>query len=487
MLLGIDIGTSACKAAVFDLQGNCLRSETVGYKVYYPQEGYAEQDPAQWYNAVCEGLQKIFAFFPKNDIKAVGIDGQSWSCIPVDKDGAVLHNTPIWFDMRADQECALLKERIGEPEIFRVCKNPVVPSYSTPKILWFKRHKPDVYKNAHKFLQSNSYIIYRLTGVFSQDKSQGYGHFFYDMDKSAYNANMAERMGIDIGKLPDIYDCSQVVGTVSRQAAAETGLPVGVPVVAGGLDAACGTLGAGVYAKGQTQEQGGQAGGMSICVDEALGDERLILSNHVVPGMWLLQGGTVAGGAAMQWFYEQFGDGAGFDELNRLAEAVPAASDGLVFLPYLNGERSPIWDSNAKGVYYGLTFSKTKGHFVRATMEGTAYALRHNLEVAEKAGAGVALLHAVGGACNSRLWMQIKADVTKTPIRTVQSDNATALGAAMLAGVGVGAYRDFDEAVKFAVRFKDSYTHDEANYTAYDRAYAKYRAIYEQLKEVMKQ
>ncbi len=489
MLIGIDIGTSACKVAAFDTEGYCIADETVGYRVYYPREGYAEQDPNEWYDAVCNGLKQLLMRIDVEKVEAIGIDGQSWSCIPVDRDGNVLHNTPIWFDMRATNECEWIDEHIGADAVFNISKNPVKPSYTTPKALWFRSNMPEIYRNTYKFLQSNAYIVYKLTGVFTQDKSQGYGHFFYDMENGRYDADLTERLGLDLNKFPcdantSLTNCHAVVGEVTRRAAEETGLKPGIPVVAGGLDAACGTLGAGVFKTGQTQEQGGQAGGMSICTDNALAHNALILSNHVVPGYWLLQGGTVAGGGGLKWFREQFADG-GFDEINGLAGSVPPASDGMIFLPYMNGERSPIWDPNAKGVYYGIGFSKTKGHFARATMEGTAYALRHNLETAEQVGARVELMHAIGGACNSVLWMHMKADITGVPIKTVDNDNATALGAAMLGGVGAGIYKDFEEAVSRCVRFKDSYEPNATNAEIYNRAYDKFRRIYEALKEEM--
>lgn len=489
MILGIDIGTSACKAAVFDYDGNVIAKVAKGYKVYYPQEKYAEQDPNEWYCAVCDAIKELSENIDISQVCAVGIDGQGWSCIPVDVDGNVLCNTPIWFDFRADKQCEFIKREIGEDKIFSICKNPVQPCYTTPKVMWIRDNYPDIYAKTHMFLQSNSYIAYRLTGVFSQDKSQGYGHFFYDIENSCYDEGLAAEMGIDINKFPPIYESYDVVGTVSEKANKETGLSIGIPVVAGGLDAACGTLGVGVIKPGQTQEQGGQAGGMSICVDTPVADKRLILGNHVVPGVWLLQGGTVAGGAAMEWFANNFGKSFGDDKvfaaIDNEAEKIEAASEGLVFLPYLNGERSPVWNPRAKGVYYGLTFSKTKAHFARATMEGAAYALRHNLETAKSCGAYIDKMYSMGGSANSSVWMQIKADVTQKHMVVPDSDNASTLGAAILAGVGSGIYASFEDAVSKLISIKKEYIPNEENKEKYDRAYQKYINIYECLKGEM--
>mgnify|MGYP002530616949 CR=1 FL=1 len=269
----------------------------------------------------------------------------------------------------------------------------------------------------------------------------------------------------------------------------------GQHLVAGGLDAACGTLGAGVIHSGETQEQGGQAGGMSICTDQYRADERLILGFHVVPDCWLLQGGTTGGGGVMRWLEREFGayereEGkrqgkSSLDLFNEEAAAVAPGSDGVIFLPYMSGERTPIWDPNAKGVYYGLDFSKTKGHFIRAAMEGTAYALKHNLDVAEEAGAKVEVLRAMGGSANSLLWTQIKSDITGKPIVVPSSDTATTLGAVILAGVGIGMYKDFDEAVKLTIEEKRSHEPNNENRKVYDKNYETYIELYKQLKETM--
>ena len=307
---------------------------------------------------------------------------------------------------------------------------------------------------------------------------------------------MAEEIGIPFEFLPPIVPCHQVVGMVTEKAAKETGLSVGTPVVAGGLDAACGTLGAGVIHEGETQEQGGQAGGMSICIKEYAADPRLILGYHVVPDKWLLQGGTTGGGGVMRWLEQEFGNyersvalekgKTSLHQYNEEAEKVAAGSDGMVFLPYMAGERSPIWDPDAKGVFYVLDFSKTKGHLIRSCMEGVAYSLKHNLDIAEHVGANVKELLAVGGSANSALWMQIKSDITGKPLAVPFSDTATTLGAALLAGVGVGLYQDFEDAVSQTVKITRRYEPNLENHAVYQKNYETYLALYDNLKELMK-
>lgn len=257
-LLGIDIGTSACKVAVFDRNGKVLAAASGDYPVYYPQEGWAEQNPEEWWDAVCraskETIQK--ADIKPDEIAGIGIDGQSWSAIAIDKEGKVLTNTPIWMDTRAQSVCDRLNQEIGAEKIFEVAGNSLQPSYSTAKILWYKENLPEVYAKIDKILQSNSYIAYKLTGVISQDVSQGYGLHCFDMKKACWDEEMCELLGIPMEFLPEICDCDHVIGSVTAKAAAKCGLSEGTPVVAGGLDAACGTLGARSYPSGRNAGAG---------------------------------------------------------------------------------------------------------------------------------------------------------------------------------------------------------------------------------------
>lgn len=499
LLLGIDIGTSACKVALFSADGTVIAQNSGEYNVLYPQSGWAEQNPEDWWNAVCRATKEMLAksAVGSKSISGIGIAGQSWSAIPTDKNGEVLCNTPIWMDTRAVDICGELDEKIGADNIFKLCGNPLQPAYTLPKILWYKKHRRDVYDKTDKILQSNSYIAFRLTGAVTQDLSQCYGLQCFDMQNARWDESMCAEMGLRRDLLPEIVPCRQIVGHVTAKAAAQCGLTPGIPVVAGGLDAACGTLGAGVINDGETQEQGGQAGGMSICMDGYRAHKKLILGYHVVPDRWLLQGGTVGGGGIMRWLESEFAAAEretatrngtnSMYEMDCLAAKISAGADGLIFLPYMAGERSPVWDANAKGVFYGLDYAKTRAHMYRAGLESVAYSLRHNLETAVEAGANVKRLRAMGGAANSRLWTQIKCDVTGKPIDVPSSDTATTLGAAILAGVATGIYKSFDEAVAKTVRVTRTHEPGTQNSAAYDAAYSTYLAIYDGLKGLMNQ
>ena len=488
-LLGIDIGTSACKVVVFDESGRLLAQASRPYDVYYPNPGWAEQDPDQWWHAVCGAVREVVnsEYVVLDRITGIGVDGQGWSVVPIDRVGRCLAHTPIWFDTRARSICEDVTARISEDEIFAILGNRFLPSYCTPKVLWFKQERPDVYRNTWKFLQSNGYIVYRLTGIASQDYSQGYGIHFFDIAQREWNGAMADKLGLSPELFGQLCACDQVVGTVTRSAAEMTGLRAGIPVVAGGLDAASSTLGVGVYKPGQAQEQGGTAGGMSICTNRPLSHKKLILGTHIVPDRWLLQGGTVGGGGALKWFRNELAPEMSYDELTALAEEVPAGAEGVCFLPYLAGERSPIWDPDAKGVFYGLTFDKKKGHFARAVLEGVAYSLEHNLQTAYEAGVTVEAMNAQGGAANSALWTQMKADITGLPINVPDSDTASALGACILAGVGVGVFSDYGEAVSRTVTFRRRYEPDPERLHAYEKTKRLYRQLYKDLKNTFKE
>ncbi|MBH9989465.1 MULTISPECIES: xylulokinase [unclassified Lactobacillus] len=497
-LLGIDIGTSSCKLTAFTIDGKVIISVSEKYPTYYPAEGWVEQKPEEWWHAVCEATKKIVSNKKMVDvtIQGIGVDGQGWSMIPIDCNGKVIFNNPIWMDTRATDLCNRVKEEIGEEKIFEVSGNPFQPTYSLPKLLWLKENHQEIFKRVYKVLQSNSYIVYKLTGKITQDISQGYGLHCFDMKKGEWSEEMCDAFGIPSTIFPSIYNSDEVVGHVSSKASAETWMAEGIPVVAGGVDAACGALGTGVISNGETQEQGGQAEGMSICLNKYIADPRLIMGYHVVPGHWLLQGGTVGGGGVIDWVKNNFcfeeksnahyHGTSTYYEMDQLSARVPAGSEGVIFLPYMKGERSPIWNPYAKGVYYGLDFTKTRSNIIRASQEGIAYSLRHNLVIAEQLGAKVKELWAMGGSANSTILTQIKADVTEKIIRVPSSDTATTLGAAILAGVGVHVYKDYEEARAKTVRIQKVYKPNKNNLETYNKGFAKYLKLYESLKGLMK-
>ena len=489
LLLAVDVGTSGVKLSVFDAELQHVASTSRGYKTYFPQEGFAEQKPEEWWAAICNGLKELFGRIDARRIAGIGVDGQSWSCIPVDREGNVLFPDPIWYDARARAICDEIEAGELSAPLFACGQNPFRAAYTLPKILWLKRNYPQIYAGTDKFLQSNSYVVCKLTGQFTQDLSQCYGYQIIDLRTGKPDEPLARALGVDTGKIPPAQPCSSVAGKTTPGIEALLGIPSGTPVAAGGLDAACGTLGVGVCEAGQTQEQSGQAGGMSICTEEPKGCRELIFSPHVLAGKYLLQGGTTGGAGVLRWMEQEFachtcGGREDYSRFLQEAETIPAGSDGVVFLPYMAGERSPIWNERAKGAFYGLDFSKTKAHMIRAALEGVAFSLLHNLKTAEACGARVTEMVASGGATKSALWMQIKADVTGRRLHVADGGNSTVLGAAALAAKAAGMIEDLPAAMAKRTSYSRTYEPNEANRSVYERGYRKYLALSEKLKEI---
>lgn len=498
LLLGIDVGTSSVKSVLYDPErGSAVGDASREHDLSLPVPNGVEQDAEAWWQGVCETLGDLFHETDADPraVAGIGVGGQGWSCLPVDEQGRPLRPAMIWLDRRAEEECRWLEENVGHDRVLSTAGNRIDPAYVTPKMLWLRKHEPAVARDARCWLTSEGYILRRLTGECALSLSSGYGHYFFTMATGEYTADMAEDVFVDLDTMPPIRRAVDVAGEVTVSAAKATGLTAGTPVVVGGLDAACAALGAGVVDVGQTQDQGGSAAGMSICVDRPLSHRDLILGWHVAPDLWLLQGGTVGGGSSMKWFREIFGvnaelaaecPGAGeYELLSREAELAEAGSGGVIFLPYLSGERSPIWDTRARGAFLGLTFGTKRPQLVRAVMEGTAFALRHNLETAREAGADVDILHAVGGAAASDVWCRIKADVTGKAVRVPVVSEGTPLGAAICAGVGMGVFADVKEGVERMVRLDRCFDPEPRAHARYQELFEIYSGLYTRLKDSM--
>jgi len=425
-LIAVDVGTSSTKTALYNAQGQLLSQSAVSYEVDRPHSAWAEVDVEVWWQAVCSAVRQVVnqAGIDPQAVRGIGVDGVSWTLIPVDKYLRPLCPAMIWLDRRAETEAAWLRAQPEASAWIDLSANPLDAAYVTPKLLWLRRHNPRSFYEAHKFLNSTGFIVARMTGRLTCDVTQAYAYHFYDMRRGCWHAETARRLDIPLEKLPDLVSPLAVVGQVTCPAAEELGLVEGIPVIAGGLDAAVGALGAGVVRLGQTVDQGGQAGGMLMSIDRVVVEPLLIFSHHVLPGQYLLQSGTVGGGS-LAWFLDVLGQSEvaeaarrginPFDLINEEAAAAPPGSQGLLFLPYMAGERTPLWDSNARGVFFGLSYKTTRADILRAIMEGCAFAVYHGLQLAEAHGAVVSEWLGDGGGARSAVWCQIKADVTGRP------------------------------------------------------------------------
>ena len=438
-------------------EGRLLAEASCDTPINRPQPVWAEIDPGLWWSAAVQTVREVLAKsgVDPHTIGGIGVDGISWSLVPVDAAFQPIAPAMIWLDRRAEAENRELQTRPDAAGLVAMSANPLDPAYITPKLLWLKHCQPAVFDQARWFLTSSGYLTARLTGEATCDFTQAYGYHFFDIAHERWDSATAGLLGIPLEKMPRLCACSDVAGTLSARAGTEMGLPAGIPVIAGCLDAASGALGAGVTRLGQTNEQGGQAGGMAISLPNVVVEPRLIFSHHVLQGQYLLQGGTVGGGS-LGWFRDTLGqvevDAAAllgqsaFELFNTQVEKAAPGAHGLIFVPYMAGERTPLWSSTARGIYFGLSYNTSRADMLRAIMEGCAFSVYHNMKVAEEKGAVVQECLGSGGATRSAPWCQIKADIYGKPFvvaRTADdSEGGHLLGLLALTAYGAGLAAD---------------------------------------------
>lgn len=422
-LLTIDQGTSSTKTALWTRDGTLVAEAAQSYALHRPTALQAEIDANLWWDALCQTTRQVIAKsgIEPQRVAALGADGIGWTLVAVDKQVTPLYPALTWLDRRAVEESAWLQALPEARALINLCANPLDPAYITPKLLWLKRHQPEIFDATYQFLTATGFLVARLTGEFTCDYTQAYGYHFFDIQRERWDEDVAKQLGIPLVKFPRLAPCTGIAGLLTAAAAAQLGLSAGIPVIVGCLDAAAGALGAGVTRVGQTNEQGGQAGGMAISLDHVVVEPQLIFSHHALPHQYLLQGGTVGGGA-LNWFRELLGasDDTTFEKLSAQAAQTRAGANGVVFIPYMAGERTPLWSNHARGVFFGLSYANTRGDLVRAIMEGCAFAVYHNIQVAAERGVMIQEFLGSGGATASATWCQIKADVYGKPFIVAQ-------------------------------------------------------------------
>lgn len=491
-LLGIDIGTSGTKTGLWTENGVLVAETTEEYELKRPYPSWAEQDPEDWWNALVTSVRRVLgqSGIDPGEIAGIGVDGLGWVLLPADRSGRPLGPAMIWLDRRAEAEATWLRSLPVAPDLVDLVANPLDAAYITPKLLWLKQHKPRVFDDTHVFLTSSGFAVFRLTGEFSCDFTQAYGYHFFDIRREQWDEWAAKQIGAPLEKFPPLFQSCQIVGQVTKSAASVTGLAAGTPVIAGGLDAAAGSLGAGVARLGQTVDQGGQAGGMALSVDQVVVEPRLIFSHHVVPGQYLFQSGTVGGGS-LGWFRDTLGlrevnaaqllRCSPFELMSQEVERTPPGAHGLLFLPYMAGERSPLWNSDARGVFFGLSYKTTRGDILRAVMEGTAFAVYHNVKVAEEKGVTVKEWIGVGGGSRSDVWCQIKADITNRPFvlarRRGGGEGGHTLGLAVMAASAVNLCDDVSDRIEELLPERRVFEPSPDRHSMYEDLFAVYRSL----------
>ena len=477
-ILTIDIGTSSTKTALWSVDGILIAEAMHAYPLNRPEPLWAEIKGEVWWEAVCGTIKEVLRTgnVQPEDVKGIGVDGVSWTLLPVDHSGHPLTPAMIWLDRRAIEQTEALKNHCAAEAMLQSSANPIDPAYITPKLLWLKENQPEIFDQARYFMGSTGYIVSQFTGEYTCDFTQAYGYHFFDMQNACWNTEIAEAVGIPLEKMPRLCAPSDVVGVVTQKAAVQTGLCVGTPVIAGCLDAATGALGAGVTLPGQTNEQGGQAGGMGISVEQVVVEPRLIFSHHVIPGQYLLQGGTVGGGA-LGWFRDQ----NVFELFSLQASLSKPGANGLIFLPYLAGERTPLWSNTVRGTFFGLSYSSTRADMLRAIMEGVAFSVLDNLQVAQEHGVTFDSFLGSGGATNSPVWCQIKADVYGKPFivarRSDGGEGGHGLGLFALTAYGVGLCDDIGACVRKLLPKQVVYEPNLQNHASYLELFNIYHSV----------
>ena len=415
---------------------------------------------------------------PSGEIAAVAVDGIGWTLVPVDESFHPLTPAMTWLDRRAEAEAAALRAGPAAARMIDLVANPLDAAYITPKLAWLRTHEPAIHERTRWFLTASGFLTARLTGEATCDLTQAYGFHCFDIRRERWDEPSAATLGIPLDRLPPLREARAIAGGVREAAAARTGLAPGTPVLVGGLDAALGALGGGVTRPGQTQDQGGQAGGFGMSVPEVLVEPRLIFSHHVLRGQYLLQAGTVGGGG-LDWFRQVLGrEDATFASLSAEAATAAAGSGGVIFLPYLAGERTPIWSTAARGVFLGLSYATTRAEMLRSIMEGCAFAVLDNLRVAEATGVRVTEWLATGGAARSSLWNQIKADVTGRPVvvarRSDGGEGGNGLGLFALAAEAVGLAGDAAATIERLLPRRTTFEPDAGRHARYEAMFEVY-------------
>ena len=488
-LLGIDLGTTGVKAALFTLDGQAVASAVATYPVMHPRPLWAEQAPEDWWRATTAAIRDALsqAGVPGAAVGGIGISGQMHGAVLLDAAGQPARPCIIWSDQRTQAECDWITATVGERRLVEWVGNPALPGFTAPKLLWTRAHEPDVWARVRSALLPKDYLRYRLTGELATEVSDAAGTLLFDVRAGAWSAPMLEALALDPALLPPCHASVAVSGQVTAEAAAETELAAGTPVVGGGADNACAAVGAGVIAEGQALASIGTSGTVVAPTRQPRldPDGRAHTFNHAVPGVWYLMGVMQAAGLSLRWLRDVLGleGDAGYERLVGEAAAVPPGAEGLLWLPYLQGERTPHRDANARGVLFGVTPRHGRGHIARAVLEGISFGLRDSLDIILAAGIRPAEARLTGGGARSHFWRQMLADILGLPVVVAREREGPAFGAALLAGVGMGAYASLREACAGAMTPGAPVHPDPARQRAYDSIHAEFRALYQALKD----
>ena len=498
-LLGIDIGTGGTRAVLLDAEGCVLSSATVEHApISSPHAGWAEQDPDDWWGAACRAIPECLTRggASAGEIGAIGLTGQMHGLVLLGSDAAVLRPSLIWCDQRTEAECHAITEKVGSNQLIELTANPALTGFTLPKIWWVQKNEPEVWARVRSILLPKDYVRFRLTGTRATDVTDASGTLLFDVVNRRWSPAMIEVSYLAEDVLPCAFESQEVVGRVTEEGARATGLRAGIPVVAGAGDQTAGAVGMGTVHPGAVSATIGTSGVVFAATASPVLDPhgRIHTFCHAVPKRWHVMGVTQSAGFSLRWFRDQFGVEAesggdsnrnAYDSLMQEAGKVPAGANGLLWAPYLMGERTPHLDPHARAALLGLTASHTRAHIVRAILEGVAFSLRDTLTIFSELKLPIESIRLGGGGARGALWQQVQADVYGMPVDLVAEEEGPAYGAALLAGVGAGVWRSVEAACESAVRVAKRVEPDKQRMALMDRQYEAFRKLYPALRDTM--
>jgi len=493
-LLGIDVGTGGTRAVLIDANGHVVGAATAEHEpMSSPQIGWAEQSPADWWRAACQAIKACLAKSSKTaqDVAAIGLTGQMHGLVLLDEKDQVLRPALIWCDQRTDAECREITKQVGAERLIELTANPALTGFTLPKIWWVRCHEPQIWARVRSLMLPKDYVRFRLTGSRAIDVADASGTLMFDVVQRRWSKAMLEVSQLDESLLPKVFESPEISGRLTEEGARLSGLRAGIPVVAGAGDQAAGAVGMGIVKPGAVSATIGTSGVVFAATSKPVLEPkgRIHTFCHAIPGRWHVMGVTQGAGLSLRWFRDQFGAGKddGRDPYDRLAEEAaktPPGADGLLWTPYLMGERTPHLDPNARGALIGITAQHTRAHVIRAILEGVAFSLRDSITLFQEIGVPIQSIRLGGGGARSPLWQQIQADIYGMPVELIEADEGAAYGAALLSGVGTGHWPSVDAACETAVRVAKRVQPNPEAAARMNLQYAEYRKLYPALRGI---
>jgi xylulokinase len=487
-LMGIDISTTSAKALLVDENGKVIATKNNELPLSTPKPLWSEQDPVDWWNGIVKSIQELLkeTAIESADIAAIGLTGQMHGLTMLDGEGKVLRPAILWNDQRTGKQCTDIIETIGKEKFLQTTGNIALTGFTAPKILWVKQNDPDSFAKCEHILLPKDYVRFKLTGEYASDRAGGSGTVLFDLKERDWSLETVKALKIPVSWLPKTYEGTQVTGTISAEAAALTGLAEGTPVVGGGGDQAAGAVGMGAVAPGIVSLTLGTSGVIFATTDGPFieKDGRLHAFCHAMPDRWHLMGVMLSAAGSLKWYHDNLAPQSSYDDFLADTAQIPAGSEGLYFLPYLTGERTPYPDPLARGGFIGLTIRHTVPHMTRAVLEGVAFGLRDSFELMKKTGlSDVKQVRVSGGGAKSPIWRQILADVLNAELVTVNTTEGGAFGATLCAGVGAGFWEDIDQACGATISLTGTTKPNPESVAKYEKYYQVYAGLYNTLKD----